>query len=1374
LAGGQPKAAALVVLAALLAPSLLSPFAGAGLLATFAEGPDTPLDAAVPTSWATASFPNPVRAVNASLNISTEAQTDDAVLGAPERGWWAETAGPMLGLGWIDDLMVNPLSTADLAALYSPGGQNWTVNTTTGKPAAVLEFNVTGLALARPFGSADMQVVARTDGATDAEALDIEVAFYVAPFLGPPGWRSAGLLAGPVVSSGVGGIAVHPATRTSGTSEFLAVLVAPRSEASRFLTVDAVSIALHAPRAPVNATLIVSDTGESVWRFAAPDGRPAPFGWTNAFEGGSTHNSVPSNGSVAEGYARAFFAPANATIRSALVEIAPRPSFALAGASSGGTHYLLPALSTAVGPLPVSVPSIPVVAHPFTGTVTLFNLTAHSVLDARQETNSSSFSVGNFSSFEQGVAQTVTLQRDGTLESVSLNLGDATGHPIGPLLLEVRNVSGGAPGTSLLSTGSMNATTARPGGWVTFALTPALAVLASEDLALVLASPGAAANETWDWRGRNGVITDPYSGGTAFLSLNASGEPPWAPQSNTDMAFRLWLSTPFNESEIAAVSVAGATGPALPMANYSGPSTGFRFLVQGLAVQLTPDFMGGAFWNATLVNSLPYAVDFEWTVSLSYYLFPRNVEVAVGNRTAFLTVPELAGPLVVEATAEFALAFALGETSPVLSNGTVLGLVPLRLRADGPADVLVFAPDLRYDATVPIAGLAPALNRALATVAPGPSPADILFILRSDLAGSARLSALNVLYSEPPVALPSSGPPVEVLEGAQNVTIADLYQWFVDDLDGFRLNYTVEAVFPALFLSAAIFESGVDGNLTVTSRDQEYSGPASIRVRAADSGGLSAERIFDVIVLPVADAPWILPIPDFALASTTGTLDLAPYIRDNDTAVSSLSISVSSVFARRSGLELVFDYRQAPASLLIETVTLWANDGTTNTSATFRVLVNNAGRPVITTPPPIPATEGHNLTILLDPFVSDDRDADGELTWGLLRVVGVGAIPGDATARVDAVNRTLKFRGTAIGDVEVGLTVEDSEHNLAAGILLLRVTTNLPPSLGALDGLRRSIPSGGELRLNISEYLTDADDAMANFTFSIAWDNGSVVTADREGGVLVIRSLGGAGGHAEVTLVATDPAGAFASATVQVDAEAAPGVSGGLLFGMLGAAVAVGVGGILFLSYRKGRGRQASLGKLAREDADIEADEDERERLSGPEGLEESDEEKMDHKLEELEKEAGATRHALPPVTIIAPAGARTALELVLAYRDGRPMSWARTSAPEDADTEKAQELAAALETRARAMRQGGRIEGETLSVGGRQFLVEARSQLVLAALPEPGANAAALRMQMRAALDAVFDANALPLKRWDGSRAELKGVEDALEGVLAAGTSAV
>src|SRR3972149_2141439 len=166
-----------------------------------------------------------------------------------------------------------------------------------------------------------------------------------------------------------------------------------------------------------------------------------------------------------------------------------------------------------------------------------------------------------------------------------------------------------------------------------------------------------------------------------------------------------------------------------------------------------------------------------------------------------------------------------------------------------------------------------------------------------------------------------------------------------------------------------------------------------------------------------------------------------------------------------------------------------------------------------------------------------------------------------------------------------------------------------------------------------------------------------------------------------------------------------------------------------------------------------EADGEERERLSGPEGLEESDEERMDQKLEELEKEAGATRHALPPVTIIAPAGARTASELVLAYRDGRPMSWVRTSAPEDADTEKAQELAAALETRARAMRQGGRIEGENLSAGGRQFLVEARSQLVLAAPPGPGANAAALRMQMRAALGAVFDANALPLKRGGGAR---------------------
>lgn len=1357
-------AAALTV--ALLAPSFLAPFSSAGVLSRFGEGPDAVIVAGLPGSLGTLPFPNPARAVAASLTVSTASAVAAGPLGAPERSWWSELSGPAGAVNNLSLFQANRLSPGELAAAATAGGSNFSVSTLTAKPAILVEYNLTGLALTLPVQAADIVVLAQTDGVSVPEILDFDVLLFVEAPGAPAGWRSADLTQGLVVSAGQSGTAWHPPIRAAGADLLLDLLIVPRSEAFRGLLLDGLSVTLSSPRVPVGATLVVNETGESVWRYEAPGGGDAGFGWTTEFADGTRDAMLASNGSAVAGFTPDVFVPENATVSGASFEVAPVPYETLATARSNLSTYRLPPFSATTEPGPLSVPGIPVVAHSVRALLTLYNLTAHGVIDARHEATSLTQSIGNFSSFEQAAAQTVTVERNGTLESVSLNLGNTTGHAVGPLVLEVRNVSAGQPGTLTLALGTTNLSAARPGGWVTFALSTPLPVLAGAQFALVLASPGAGANETWDWRGRNGVTTDPYAGGGALLSLNASGQPPWAPQTNTDMAFRLLLSTPFNEGDIASISLAGSSGPPLRHPNYIANWTGWHFLVVGPAAQLTPDFSGGAFWNSTLVSSLPYAVDFAWNAWFHYALFPRNVELAVGNRSAFLTVPELSGPLLVDAQGDFANAFSLHEGAVAMGNGTAFQLLPIRVRADGPGALVVFSPDLTFGATVPVGGLAPALNRALSAVDRFAGAADVHFELRAAGLGAVLLSALNVLYSQRPFTPPIVGPPVEVSEGSQNVTVADLYQWFADDLDGIFLNYSVESVFPAPMARADIFESGVDANLTLTLRDMEYSGPVSIRVRGTDSTGLSSEQIFDVLVIAVPDPPWVLPIPDIALANTTGTFELAPYIRDNDTALASLALSVSSVFGRLSGTVLTFDYRQAPSSLLSENITLWVNDSTTNTSAAFRVLVNNAGRPLITTPPPIPATEGHNLTIFLDPFVSDDRDAKGQLVWGLLRVVGVGAIPGDATARVDPAIRALEFRGTAIGDVEVGLTVEDTDRNLATGVVLLRVTANLPPSFGGLDGLKRSLRAGDELRLNLSEYLNDPDDALANFTFSLAWDNGTVVTADKQGSVLVIRSLGGAGGQARVTVVATDPAGASVSATVVVDAE--PGVGGGgLQFNLLGAALAVGVAGYLIVSYRKGKARQASLGSLHPEQAQVETDGQDNAALRGHQGLEETDEERMDHKLEDLEKEAATPRHALPPVSIITPEGALTATELVLAYRDGRPLSWVRTAAPGEGDTERAQELAAALETRARAMRQGGRIEGETLSAGAKQYLVEARSQLVLAALPESGANAAALRMQMRAAIDAVFDANALPLKRWDGSRAELKRVEDLLEKIL-------
>jgi hypothetical protein len=64
-------------------------------------------------------------------------------------------------------------------------------------------------------------------------------------------------------------------------------------------------------------------------------------------------------------------------------------------------------------------------------------------------------------------------------------------------------------------------------------------------------------------------------------------------------------------------------------------------------------------------------------------------------------------------------------------------------------------------------------------------------------------------------------------------------------------------------------------------------------------------------------------------------------------------------------------------------------------------------------------------------------------------------------------------------------------------------------------------------------------------------------------------------------------------------------------------------------------------------------------------------------------------------------------------------------------------------------------------------MVVEARNQLVLGAVLTPGSDEAIVRVNMRAAMDRIFDEHADRLKRWDGSRKGLGAVDDVLESLL-------
>ncbi len=1357
----RARALAVVLVAAFVAPAAVAPTASASLVFSFVEGPSVTLTAGVPSSVATLNFTNPSRAVNASVDISNSANLVRVPGPPPGEVQFAEPFSCPTLFEHPEEFLGAQLNGSDRALLSGNEGAFWTQNGSVGGcPLLLVFFDLSpafGPGAAPPlhaqfFLSADLTTVPGWQNFT--------LVAWEQPAVGHAGWRAVPLTS--VSPGNFTGTIYHPPVIDHGGVPTLELMTfAPGGGA--FLTVDQIAVDLWQPDAPMSPDVVVDANGVPIWQYRSPIGGDASFGRTLGDASGTTAFDIASNGTAAQGLSGPLFVPAGASVREAYFDVLPNPFGDNRSNASGATNYTVDALSANVTPVAPSIDRLPIVARPTSAVVTLYGLADHGVLDASQGIGSTFHSAGNLTSSEESVAQTFTIEQTGAIERVELLMADATGHPVGPLVVELRATSNGLPGASVIATAIVNATAARPGGWVNFTFSPPVPVTAGTRLALVLSSPGATAAQTWDWRARNGISIDPYANGTAQLSTAANGSGPWFNQSNVDMAFQVLLTTAFNESLAPFVEPAGSSGPGTRVANYNGSLTGWTFTVRGEAVNLVPDFAGGTSWQVPVVNGLGVAVSFRWDARLDFDLNPRAVELAVGNRSAFVTLPELSRPQVVEFAAPLLAAFSAGDYQEVTVGATRYLEFAVRVLSDGPAALRLGGFDISYDITLTARGFEAAINTVAAAAPPTPM-FQVALSLRAP-SGSVLVSNPRIILSDPPFSPPLTVPPLFVPEGAMNATLLDLRQWFIDDSGPLALNFTVVSVLPSVAVGA-VYYSPLDANLTLTMTDPEFSGVLLVEVMAIDPTGLNVTRLFTVNVLNVDDPPVILPIPDIILANTTGTFDLMPYLHDNDTALSALNISVSSVFASVSGTTLTFDYREAPAGLLTETPTLWVADRTTNVSATFRVSVNNAGRPALILPGEQTLVVGHSFSMALDGLAVDDHDPAPSLTWGLFISYGVGVTPGEASASVQG--HALSLSPLIAGDIAVNLSVRDLEGNLAVAVLRFHIVANQPPSLGRLAGTSWTLSQGGELRITLADYLNDSDDAFANHTFNVAWDNGSIAGAAVEGGVLVVRPVSGAAGHVRVTLTAIDPANASSTASIEVDVAGGAGTPAGLFLPLM-LFVLFGIAGLLYLSYRRGRERRPTLDKFEREDADLQEDEEDRplKRLKSHDGLEPTDEERMLDDLDTMEKQAEAPRIELPGASIVGFAAKPAASTLLLVYRDGRPMSWVTTSSPSDEETEKAQELAAALAERARKSSPGEKIEWANVEAAGVTLAVEGRAQMVLGAVLEPGVDEAMVRLAMRAALDRVFDANAAVLKRWDGARGELKKVDDLLEAVF-------
>ena len=126
----------------------------------------------------------------------------------------------------------------------------------------------------------------------------------------------------------------------------------------------------------------------------------------------------------------------------------------------------------------------------------------------------------------------------------------------------------------------------------------------------------------------------------------------------------------------------------------------------------------------------------------------------------------------------------------------------------------------------------------------------------------------------------------------------------------------------------------VTGSVDLTALP-DWFGTERVTFRATDSLGALAEDTVWITVLPVNDAPSMLPTPTVRLNTTAAYLDLAPYLSDVDNNVSELVLSTSSPNATVVGQGLLLNY----SGDAVEDVEVVVSDGSLSNRTVFTVIV---------------------------------------------------------------------------------------------------------------------------------------------------------------------------------------------------------------------------------------------------------------------------------------------------------------------------------------------------------------------------------------------------------------------------------------------------
>ncbi|MFH1007398.1 MAG: tandem-95 repeat protein [Candidatus Latescibacterota bacterium] len=325
---------------------------------------------------------------------------------------------------------------------------------------------------------------------------------------------------------------------------------------------------------------------------------------------------------------------------------------------------------------------------------------------------------------------------------------------------------------------------------------------------------------------------------------------------------------------------------------------------------------------------------------------------------------------------------------------------------------------------------------------------------------------------------------------------------------------------------------GADHGVTLTPKPNYHGGPVSMRVRATDPEGATAERPFEVTVLSVNDPPVAAPIPDVEIAEDTGTqLDLSPYVHtiDHDpkslswksTQTSDVQVTIAGSLAK---IRPVADWNGTATIAFAVTDPAGGKD---DTSLNLTVQsVNDA--PVIGVMDPVSFAEDGSFVLSLDNAVSDVDHGKDALSWTATGSAHL-TVEIDAVTRVATMTAPPNWHG---GPETVAFVVKDPMGAQAARSVSVTVTSvNDLPVLSDIPA--QTFDEDTALTFDLDEFVRDNDHPLTQLGWQASGKGAIQVAVDpNTHGVTLTAPKNWYGGPEQISLTITDLEGGQDAATV--------------------------------------------------------------------------------------------------------------------------------------------------------------------------------------------------------------------------------------------------